>query len=81
MNRVIRNNQDFGSIVRSARKHKKFRQVDVARLASVRQALISDIENGVTSANLNTIIHVLAALDLDLAIVNRRQSDFDPSVY
>ena len=57
------------------------RQVDVALKASVRQALVSDIENGVTKARLDTVIRVLAALDLDLAIVPRRKTGFDPTEY
>jgi len=44
-------------------------------------ALISDVENGATSAKLDTIIKILAALDLDLAIVPRRKATFDPTKY
>ena len=37
---TIRNNKEFGEVVRIARQKKKLRQVDLARKASVRQALI-----------------------------------------
>jgi HTH-type transcriptional regulator/antitoxin HipB len=81
MQKVIRNNQDLGAAIRLARKTDNMRQVDVAKKASVRQALVSDIENGVTTARLDTVIRVLAALDLDLAIVPRRTTGFDPTEY
>ena len=81
MDRIIRSRQDLGAMVRTVRKQQNLRQVDVARKASVRQPLISDIETGATVANLNTITRVLAALDLDLSIVPRRTAEFDPTNY
>ncbi len=81
MVKVIRSNRDLGEAIRLARKTKDMRQVDVARKASVRQALVSDIENGVTTARLDTVIRVLAALDLDLSVIPRRKTGFDPTEY
>jgi HTH-type transcriptional regulator/antitoxin HipB len=63
------------------RRNKAWRQVDVAQKASIRQALVSELENGATTAKLDTVIRVLAALDLDLSIIARRQAKFDPTVY
>ncbi len=48
MGKIIRNNKDLGEAIRLARKNQDLRQVDVAQKASVRQALISDLENGAT---------------------------------
>jgi len=81
MRRIIRNNNDLGEAIRRARKKLDLRQVDVAQKASVRQALVSDLENGTTTAKLNTVIRVLAALDMDLSIVPRRKAGFDPTEY
>ncbi|MBL1292575.1 MAG: helix-turn-helix transcriptional regulator [Thiotrichales bacterium] len=81
MARVIRNNNDLGEAIRRARKKLDLRQVDLARKASVRQALVSDLENGETQAKLDTIIKVLAALELDLSVVTRQKADFDPTQY
>jgi len=78
---TIRNNKEFGEAVRRARLKQSLRQVDLARNASVRQALISELENGTTSAKLDTVIKVLAALDMDLSIVPRRKAEFDPTEY
>ena len=81
MDKVIRSNRDLGAVIRLARKQKKLRQLDVAKKAAVRQASIADIENAATTANLNTITKVLSALDLDLVIVPRRTTEFDPTEY
>jgi HTH-type transcriptional regulator/antitoxin HipB len=81
MGKVIRSSKDLGAAIRLARKDKDLRQVDVARKASIRQALVSDIENGTTTARLDTVIRVLAALDLDLSVVPRRKTGFDPTEY
>ena len=81
MGKIIRNNKDLGEAIRQARKYMDFRQVDVAEKASVRQALVSDLENGATTAKLDTVIRVLAALDMDLSIVPRRKAGFDPTEY
>lgn len=81
MEKIVRTNQDLGAAIRLARKHKALRQVDVAQRASVRQALVSDLENGATTARLDTLIRVLAALDMDLSIVPRRKAEFDPTAY
>jgi HTH-type transcriptional regulator/antitoxin HipB len=81
MGKIIRNNRDLGEAIRLARKNQDLRQVDVAQKASVRQALVSDLENGATTAKLDTVIKVLAALDMDLSIVPRRKAGFDPTEY
>ena len=81
MGKIIRNNKDLGEAIRHARKSKNLRQVDVAQKASVRQALVSELENGATTAKIDTVTRVLAALDLDLSIVPRSKTGFDPSEY
>jgi HTH-type transcriptional regulator/antitoxin HipB len=81
MVKTIRNNKEFGEAIRLARLKQNLRQVDLARKASVRQALISELENGATSAKLDTVIKILAALDMDLSIIPRRKAEFDPTVY
>ena len=81
MGKVIRSNKDLGAAIRLARKQQNLRQVDVAQKASVRQALVSDIENGATTAKLDSVMRVLAALDLDLSVVPRRTTGFDPTEY
>ena len=81
MDKVIRSNKDLGAAIRLARKQQNLRQIDVAQKASVRQALVSDIENGATTAKLDSVMRVLAALNLDLSVVPRRTTGFDPTEY
>ncbi len=78
---TIRNNRAFGEIIRHERLKQKMRQIDLSSKASVRQALISDLENGAVSAKLDTVIKVLAALDMDLSVIPRRKAEFDPTEY
>ena len=77
----IRSARELGESIRRARKQRDLSQTELADIASVRQALISDLEKGVTSARLDTILKVLAALDLDLAISQRADEPFDPTGY
>jgi len=81
MGKTIRSNKDLGAAIRLARKDKNLRQVDVAQKASIRQALVSELETGATTAKLDTVIRVLAALDLDLSIIQRRKTGFEPTEY
>jgi HTH-type transcriptional regulator/antitoxin HipB len=81
MGKIIRSNKDLGAAIRLVRKNMDLRQVDVAQKASVRQALVSELENGETTAKLDTVMRVLAALDLDLCIVPRRKTEFNPADY
>lgn len=78
---AIRNERQLGALIRTARKSKGWRQVELARRASMRQQLVSDLENGVSSSRLDTILKILAALDLDLGVMHRRPPAFDPSAY
>ena len=79
--RIVRSGKQLGAVIRTARKKKGWRQVDLARRASMRQQLISDLENGVSASRLDTILKVLAALDLDLSVTARQAPLFDPSEY
>ena len=81
MEKVIRNNKDLGEAIRLARRSKGLRQVDLARRASVRQALVSELETGATTVKLDTVIRMVAALDMDLSIIPSQKAEFDPTKY
>lgn len=79
--KTVRNEKQLGALIRTVRKKKGWRQVDLARQASMRQQLISDLENGASSSRLDTILKVLAALGLDLSVMDRHAPSFDPQDY
>ena len=78
---TVRNSKELGEAIRAERLRRNLRQVDLASLASVRQALISNLENGANSARADSLLKVLAALDMDLALVPRRKAEFNPTEY
>ncbi|MES9994206.1 MAG: helix-turn-helix domain-containing protein [Candidatus Thiodiazotropha sp.] len=78
---AIRSSKDLGATIRRARKAQKLKQTDLAIRASLRQPLISELENGTANATMDTVLKVLAALELDLTVVPRRKASFDPTVY
>ncbi|MDO6462461.1 helix-turn-helix domain-containing protein [Granulosicoccaceae sp. 1_MG-2023] len=77
----IRSSRELGEAIRQARRRQGLTQAALAARAGVRQALISDLETGVTRARLDTILTVLGALQLDLTLAPRRDDDFDPAAY
>lgn len=81
MKKRIRSNRELGETIRHVRKNQGLRQIDLAQKASVRQPPISDIENGVTTARYDTMLKILAALDMDLIIAPRCKTEFDPKDY
>jgi HTH-type transcriptional regulator/antitoxin HipB len=80
-NMAIRSSKDLGTTIRRARKEQKLKQAELAMRASLRQPLISELENGTTNATMDTVLKVLAALKLDLTVVPRQKAKFDPTEY
>lgn len=78
---AIRDEKELGEAIRKARLGRSWRQEDLARQAGTRQKLISALENGTGSPRIRTVLKVLAALDLDLDIVARDRTDFNPADY
>lgn len=68
MNDLARTPRQIGTIIQRARKKRGWTQVQLAERAGLRQATISMIETGQNPAKLETILAVLAALDLELRI-------------
>lgn len=71
MNDLARTPKQIGTLLQRARKRRGWTQSDLAARAGLRQATISGIETGDTPARLDSILAVLAALDLELAIAPR----------
>lgn len=71
MTDLARTPQQIGNLVRRARKRRELSQTRLAERAGVRQETISLLETGNPAAKLETILAVLAALDLEFRIVAR----------
>lgn len=78
---IIRNEKQLGDLIRTARRKKGWRQINLARKASTTQKAISNLETGAFSSRLDTVLKVLAALDLDLTVTDRQPATFTASAY
>jgi HTH-type transcriptional regulator/antitoxin HipB len=68
---LARNPQQIGNLVRRTRKKLGLSQRQLGEKTGLRQETISLIETGNPAAKLETILAVLAALDLEFRIVPR----------
>ncbi len=60
--------QTLGRNVREARKQRGLQQSHLAKLASVRRQVVSEIERGTYKGSLRQVINVLRAMGLRLTI-------------
>lgn len=74
MAELARSPEQIGNAIRRARKKRGMSQSELGEKAGLRQETISLIENGNPAAKLETILAVLAALDLELQIHPRSSS-------
>jgi HTH-type transcriptional regulator/antitoxin HipB len=68
---LARNAKQIGNEIRRQRKQMGLTQTTLAETAGLRQATISEIESGYPAARLETILSVLAALNLEFQITKR----------
>jgi HTH-type transcriptional regulator / antitoxin HipB len=71
MSDLARDPRQLGNLIRRARKRQAISQGALGAKAGLRQETISLIENGNSAAKIETILAVLAALDLELRIAPR----------
>ena len=71
MTDLARTPRQLGNVVRRARKKRGSSQAQLGEAAGLRQETISLIETGNPATKLETILAVLAALDLEVRIVPR----------
>jgi HTH-type transcriptional regulator/antitoxin HipB len=68
MTDLARNPKQIGSLIRRARRQQGWSQTQLGEKAGLRQETISLIETGNPATKLETILAVLAALDLEFRI-------------
>ena len=71
MTDLARNPKQIGNLIRGTRKNLGLSQSQLGEKTGLRQETISLIETGNPAAKLETILAVLAALDLEFRIVPR----------
>ena len=71
MSDLARTPRQIGAIIQRARKKRGWTQTQLAERAGLRQATISVLETGEKPAKLDTILAVLAALDLEFMVGER----------
>lgn len=68
MNQIARTAQQLGAVVRRKRKQLDLSQDELGDRIHLRQATISKLEAGEPATRLQTLLDVLAALDLEIVI-------------
>ncbi|MFM9977229.1 MAG: helix-turn-helix transcriptional regulator [Sphingomonadaceae bacterium] len=77
MSQIVRLPSQLGALIQSARQKRGLSQQQLASLIGKRQKTISAIENGSDGTKLDTLLRVIAILDLDIQIVPRRKDGAD----
>lgn len=72
---VIRQPRQLGALIQTARQRQGLTQHQLASLAGMQQRTISVIETGHDGLRLDTLLRVLAVLQLDLAALSRAGAD------
>lgn len=67
-NDIARSEKQLGAILRRHRRAAQLTQQDVGERISLRQATISKLEDGAPATQIQTVMAVLAALDLELVV-------------
>ncbi|GAB4195023.1 MAG: hypothetical protein Tsb002_27090 [Wenzhouxiangellaceae bacterium] len=71
MAELIRSPKQVGVALRRFRRKKKLTQAELAKQAGVRQGTISQVENGLETVKLTTVMDLLRALDLEMLLQPR----------
>ena len=78
MKTLARDARQLGNLIRRARKQQAISQKVLGDRAGLRQETISLLETGNPAAKVETVLSVLAALNLELQVVTRSQGGYLP---
>lgn len=74
MLRLITSAQSLGALIRDERKKQGLTQIELGKRTGLNQTTLSLIEKGKPSVQLQTILVLLAALNLNILIGTREQA-------
>jgi len=75
MKELARTPKQIGDLIRRMRKKLRWSQTQLGEKSGLRQETISLIETGNPATKLETILSILAALDLEFRITRRSKSN------
>ena len=76
MKTLVRDARQLGNLIRCARKQQSISQKVLGDRAGLRQETISLLETGNPAAKVETVLSVLAALNLELQVVARSKGGY-----
>jgi len=68
---IVKEVNQLGLLVRSKRKQDGLTQQDLAAIANVGVRFVSDLENGKSTVQLDSVMSVLQALGLELSLAEK----------
>ena len=71
MAEIIRSPKSLGVALRWHRRQLELTQAELGARAGIRQATVSEVENGLETVKLRTLMHLLRALDLEITVQPR----------
>ncbi len=71
---LVHSPKDLALIVINQRKKLKLNQSEIGNLVGLRQATVSAFENKPESTKLDTLFHILSAVNLDVRILQKDES-------
>jgi HTH-type transcriptional regulator/antitoxin HipB len=71
---LARDSKQIGNIIRRARKKQALTQGQLGEKTGLRQATVSQVENGHPSARIDTLLALFGALDLELCVAPRSKN-------
>lgn len=80
MNDLARDPKNIGNAIRRERKARRWSQQGLAAKVGVRQETVSIIENGNSATRIDTLLSMLAALDLEFQIAPRSRASKQETV-
>jgi len=77
MTELIRSPKQLGNVLRRFRRKRDLNQTELAKQAGVRQGTVSQVENGLETVKLTTVMDLLRVLDLEIVVQPRTKGSHD----
>lgn len=75
MSQLVRSPKQLGAALRRFRRSRRMTQADLAKDAGIRQGTVSQVEGGLETVKLRTVMDILRTLDLELVVQPRTKGN------